>query len=384
MGTSATGPPSLLALALDTVCARLDDFGDALGCLPVDSKRLVLEQAVAKGMVTDETVVHLVDDGMRSVSLRRCSAIRDVETVAVLAARCPSLVHLDLSDCKQVTDAAVASIARACPALRSLHLGRCWRVGDAGIEQVAACCPDLAVLDLECAAVTSRGAAALARCSNLQCLSLADCDMVEDDGIVALLRGCTALRHLNLCSVWQFTDAALDAIGEHAGHSLASLSLAWCRQRTLTQAALERLFRRCLVLEQVDLCGVVAVDNAVLDAIAATTPRLASLRLTWCLRVTDSAVCALVDALAATLVDLDMGSCEQVTDLTLAHVARAAPQLRTANVAGCGRVTAEAVAHLEAALPTLCIDSNFSRPRLFNAPQMRMAEFMAEACVQPR
>ena len=67
------------------------------------------------------------------------------------------LTLLDISDCGNVTDGALATIAAGLKQLRRLYLGSCRKVTAAGIEQLSKGCPSLICLDFEgCAETTDQ------------------------------------------------------------------------------------------------------------------------------------------------------------------------------------------------------------------------------------
>ena len=67
------------------------------------------------------------------------------------------LTLLDISDCGNVTDGALATIAAGLKQLCRLYLGSCRKVTAAGIEQLSKGCPSLICLDFEgCAETTNQ------------------------------------------------------------------------------------------------------------------------------------------------------------------------------------------------------------------------------------
>ena len=95
-------------------------------------------------------------------------------------AHCPLLVSLDLSYCKELTNAHLETLAAGCPLLASLNLAFCDGVADVGLEALVAGCPRLAALDLSGCNVTDAGVWALtAGCQQLTSLNLARTACVE-------------------------------------------------------------------------------------------------------------------------------------------------------------------------------------------------------------
>ena len=164
---------------------------------------------------------------LQSLSLPCCDALLD-SGLAAIAARCPSLIHLELSGCTAVTaDEGLMSIvqSQAGPKLQSLSL-RQASLSRGFLEALATRCQALRSLDLS----YTRGnpdclvglVAVFRWCSWLQDLSLKFCNLVSDELLLwdgGLFTPSSALRRLDLscCDVFT-TEGLLQAFaGEEHG-----------------------------------------------------------------------------------------------------------------------------------------------------------------------
>ena len=92
--------------------------------------------------------------GLQSVILSECPQVTGAALEA-LARGCPGLKTLGLYGCGQVTGAAVEALSGGCPGLHTVYLGRCPQVTDAAVEALVRGCPGLQSVDLDgCEQVT--------------------------------------------------------------------------------------------------------------------------------------------------------------------------------------------------------------------------------------
>jgi len=100
-----------------------------------------------------------------------------------------TLTWLDLSECSQLSDTALASIARCCPRLATLALSWCWEVSDTGVRSLFQHCRQLEHLNL-CGVVRLCGdmlELIPKQLKNLKSLDLEQCPNFELDELQELL-----------------------------------------------------------------------------------------------------------------------------------------------------------------------------------------------------
>ena len=68
-------------------------------------------------------------------SLRRLTLVQVTDSgIQALAAHCPGLEAINMSNCPQISDASLAAIALSCPNLHSIQLRMCKKVTDVGVR----------------------------------------------------------------------------------------------------------------------------------------------------------------------------------------------------------------------------------------------------------
>jgi hypothetical protein len=190
-------------------------------------------------------------------------------------------------------------------------------LGDAEIIAVASL-PSLRELDLAgCDKVTDCSVAELCRAISLEKLDLSFCNQITDSSLVALAK-LPALRVLNLNWCYSVTDFGLTALG------------------------------RCSSLELVSLWGCDDVTDAGIEALAGL-PNLKVLELPEFAAITDRALSAL-SARTTSLEALRLDHLSEISDDGLARLS-GLKRLRNLTVRDCSKVTANALAALQRALP---------------------------------
>jgi hypothetical protein len=157
---------------------------------------------------------------LESVDLSACRQLTDATLIA-LGRHCRSLREMDISF-TQVTTTGLRAIAADCPLLEALSAGHC-DVGSS-IEAVARSCPRLRVLDLTHVEVPAEAVLALAECCPLlDEVIVCGCWGVGDVEVTALVRGCPELTRLDITGT-SVTVLGLSAIRDHC-KKLARIAL---------------------------------------------------------------------------------------------------------------------------------------------------------------
>ncbi|OQR84032.1 hypothetical protein ACHHYP_13996, partial [Achlya hypogyna] len=170
------------------------------------------------------------DSGLQTLeelSLARCAQITDAGLAHVVV-KCPQLIHLDLSDVVEVTDATLAAVRAHGLTLRRVYLRRCMLVTDAGIEDLAISANQhLQALDVS--SVSSLSGVALAAlathcATGLQELDVSFCRSIRDGDLGLLADACTELVQLRLYGCTQISRRFLQGHRREAlvcaGHPL--------------------------------------------------------------------------------------------------------------------------------------------------------------------
>ena len=96
--------------------------------------------------------------------MTRCRDITD-RSIAVLAKKCPELIHIDFNRCRNVTNRGLEYIALGCHQLQYINVNRLRRISDEGLARMVLGCCKLRNLILDdCGVnVTDAGIAELRR-----------------------------------------------------------------------------------------------------------------------------------------------------------------------------------------------------------------------------
>ncbi|XP_029009235.1 F-box/LRR-repeat protein 14 [Betta splendens] len=182
------------------------------------------------------TVAQVPDLVLEELSLHGCRELTDY-SVEILVKHQPSLQRLDISACTELTSRSVEAVARGLGSLTHLSLSRDWRMTDKGFADLLSA-PSLTSLDLsECLHIsgaevvkglTGCGAAK----APLERLILRSCTYIRDLSVFSLakLLGAT-LCELDLTSCDSVTDLSVCAIATYL-QKLVVLRLGWCKEVT--------------------------------------------------------------------------------------------------------------------------------------------------------
>jgi len=253
-----------------------------------------------------------------------------------------SLHSLSLGGCYQMSDSALEELLKQRGAgLRSLHLSSNSQLSRRAVAAVAGECAELEILELENlmqlpaeSLLPLRSLAGLQQLSlrgtlmlsdevlaevvlgskdRLERLSLRDCPLLTDAGLISVVRPCSLLRDLDLTALELLTDLAVSTLGE-ALPALEVLSLRGCVQ--LSDAAITLLAESCKgSLRHLSLNKAPAIGDAAMVALRDNcASSLEWLDISWCRGVTDTALGSLVDS-STNLHTLTLFGCSQLTNL---------------------------------------------------------------------
>ena len=294
-----------------------DDLGAAAPSL---RETLVLLDLSLCRRVTDEgikeTLGHLT--GLTELDLAGCSAVTGDSLCCV--SQLPRLTALGLSSCPASAFPDALALLPAGKLQRLLLDDNPW-VGDEAVEALASTQPNLTALSLQlCPQVTDQGATKLASLSGLLSLSLSGCPVITDT-----------------------TAAALGRLT-----SLEELSLAWCTKLTNIAATYLSSLKR---LESLSLGGCESMTDSAARELGRNHPALTSL----CLEdasLTDA--CCLDLGRAKALRRLDLNGCRALTAACLPVLVGSLPSLISLDMRGT-RVAPEAAEALRESHPQLCL-----------------------------
>ncbi|KAK7107110.1 protein AMN1 homolog [Littorina saxatilis] len=169
-------------------------------------------------------------------------------------------------------------------------------VSDACLFQLSVC-RNLCKLDLNSnkacnEAITSAGVSSVSRsCPHLQVLYLRRCINLTDDGVVAVSHNCPQLRELNVGGCPRLTDVSLVALGENSSR-LSSFNFS---KAAVTDSGVFSLVNgACSAsLKEMDMSGCVQLTDEAVEGVVQLCPHIKILVFHSCPLITENARVAL-------------------------------------------------------------------------------------------
>ena len=206
---------------------------------------------------------------------------------------------------------------------------------------------------------------------SLTFVSIRDCINITDTAVKGLSLRCKKIENLSLRGCDKITDKALAEMttpyedSYSLSDSLKTFDISYCAQ--VSSTGILKLLPSCGILEEINLSGIVTVDNDFIYQLCLVCPTIQRLVLQKCVLLTDVALCSIADYLWIEM--LDISSCNRITDdgvdvlssvctgiheLVLSNITKLSDRtvyslslnckaLRRLNITNCGLITTEAV-----------------------------------------
>ncbi|XP_052265024.1 uncharacterized protein LOC127867723 [Dreissena polymorpha] len=265
-------------------------------------------------LLSDVAVQHVLSTNPALVTLKliRCYNLTDEAFNVTQNTHHTGLKNVYLDGCSRLTDTAVERVSNLFPNLECLHLNQCTKVTDEAIKLLANNCPRLTVLQLDhCLLVTDAGLAHIAKqCHNMQNMNLMSCGITDDCGIhIAKIM---TLTHLDLSNLPRISPGTVVFIARHC-------SLIQCLNVSLNMAIGDQCVEQVVIalprLKRL-YCVCCSISDAGLEAIAKHCTCLESLDIGWCQSVTDPGI--RVVSLACKILEyFGLIRCDQITSETI-------------------------------------------------------------------
>ncbi|GAB2269523.1 hypothetical protein Dimus_004444 [Dionaea muscipula] len=128
------------------------------------------------------------------------------ECLDQIAAACPNIQVLDVSNCLAISRKGVGDILRKCNELRHLQISGCGQVKNLGVNVDV---PKLEVLRASGSGLTDEGMAMVGkRCEGLMYLDVTCCNSITSRGVLEVVGSCSKLREINL-NFCRITDKSI-------------------------------------------------------------------------------------------------------------------------------------------------------------------------------
>lgn len=227
------------------------------------------------------------------------STLTDIALVRLLV-NAPSLRHIDLYKCVNLSDASVVILSTLCPKMQKIDNLSMHSFSSTNFESLAKC-RDLVSLNSysrnkshpasENISLNDVGVGKLVSvCPSIQSLDLLNCINITDSSLLHLSEHCPSLRDLRLDGCKLVTDTGLSRLSQSVPH-LTLLGLAGCVR--LTDAGITAVAKGCPLLKTIDISGCANVSNSSIRALAEACPDLTCLVYSLGPRITESGLSAL-------------------------------------------------------------------------------------------
>ncbi|KER26889.1 hypothetical protein T265_05946 [Opisthorchis viverrini] len=308
-------------------------------------------------------------DGLRQLfqacgpSLRKLSFIGctkglfDYDLPLLLAAKhCPNMSHINASYTQAVRDQTVIALAKSALHLVSVKLNGAQQISNSAIQQLVHYHKDtLQRLELfGCFRLNSDIFAILGRCQQLRALAFGHLHHLSSDGLLELVGKLPLLSSLDLRGTQTLSsDLNLSRLADKCPH-LEEVVLA--NMHSLKhEAGIAQMLRRLPRLRVLDLCGLGAVGDLTMEALASGCPQLEELDVS-CTSVTQKGLSHLTLAPAKSLRCLRISHCREITRDVLEKLVKACTKLTILYAYGFKSISDWSF--LQAVRPALLVESD--------------------------
>ncbi|KAJ8680894.1 hypothetical protein QAD02_016681 [Eretmocerus hayati] len=277
---------------------------------------------------------------LQSLNLSGCYNMSDNGLNAALSQAFPALTELNLSLCKNITDASLGKIAHCLKNLETLHLGGCGNVSNTGLQLIAWGLRKLRRLDLRsCWNISDQGIAYLAGLHgegnlDLEHLGLQDCQRLTDEGLRHISLGlANSLKSINLSFCVLITDSGMKHLAKIG--SLCELDLRSCDN--ISEIGMAYLAEGGSRVSHLDVSFCDKIGDQALQHISQGLFNLKSLSLSAC-PISDEGICKIAKT-QQELETLHIGQCSRLTDKSVFTIIESMPHLKCIDLYGCTRIS---------------------------------------------
>lgn len=252
-------------------------------------------------------------------------------------------LSVDFNCTQGLLDDHIDVISRISSKVRYLTLAFCGKVTPAAMRQMLLKSVEIQTVVLNDSQVDGSVTNALSKSKQLKSVNLSNCQDIDDKDVQELLQSSTiALTHLNL-SLCKISDLCLTCLGnpDNIGTrlSLATLELQGCR--ALTDVGV-RSIAHCSHLRGLDLSWCHNITDASVAEIAKNCTELQTLTLLGCVKISNPGLEAIASNNAC-LRSLKISDCVLISDEGLMCVANKCKQLQEIHMSRCVLATEAAI-----------------------------------------
>ncbi|XAR53259.1 hypothetical protein NMG60_11021735 [Bertholletia excelsa] len=254
---------------------------------------------------------------LKHLCLRKCCFLSDGGLESFTKAS-ESLENLQLEECNRITLSGILHVLSNCGSkLKSLSLIKCTRMKDLYEEMfLPNPCESLCSLSIRsCPGFSDASLVTLGElCPQLCHIDLSGLCQITNAGFLSLVEGCKAgLLKVNLSSCLNVTDESILGMTRLHGETLEVVNLDGCLK--LTDRSLAAIADNCLALSDLDVSKT-SVTDAGLAALSCGWLNLQILSLSGCSKISNKSI-PFLSKLGKTLVGLNIQSCNSISNSTI-------------------------------------------------------------------
>ncbi|GAA0187601.1 hypothetical protein LIER_34889 [Lithospermum erythrorhizon] len=251
-----------------------------------------------------KAITNLVLSGLPKVSQKGFWVMGNAEGLQ-------SLISLEITSCRGVTDRSLEAVGKGCSNLKQMRLHKCCFVSDNGLV------------------------AFTKNVKSVESILLEECNRISQTGILNALSNCTSkLKLLTPDRCMGIKDLPSESQYLSPCESLRSLSIKSCPG--FGSSSLAMVGKLCPRLHQLDLTGLSGIsDDSLVSVFESSKAGLVKLDLSDCVNLTDEVVSSLVARHGETLEVLSLDGCRKVTDAGLVSLANNCPMLNDLDMSRC-------------------------------------------------
>ncbi|KAI4378896.1 hypothetical protein MLD38_016315 [Melastoma candidum] len=275
---------------------------------------------------------------LEELNLRCCEGLSDVGLIQLATGCGRSLKSLGIAACPKITDVSLVTLGSQCASLEMFSMDS-EVMHDEGLLAVVRGCHQLKTLKLQCTNITDEGLKAIGCCSSLELLALHNFQRITNLGLLAVDKGCKHLKSLSLSDCAHVTDKGLEAIATGC-RDLMHLEINGCH--SIGTLGLESVGRSCMNLTELALLYCQRIGNDALIEIGRGCRFLQALHLVDCPHLGDDAISSIARG-CPNLTKLHVRRCYEIGNKAIMAVGEHCKNLTDLSLRLCDRVGDEAL-----------------------------------------
>jgi hypothetical protein len=350
--------------------------------------------------ISNETFDGACLSSLEVLDLSECSDISDAAITAVVTTS-PQLSTIKLANC-EITSKALISISENCSKLKTIVLSECSMITSKAIQKLVRGCPLLESIDISgCSCASEKTVKSIARyLPGLLHITFSKLisfnESISDDSIILLAYRCPLLQTIIIDDSQQISDDSLVALGQRCPQ-LRTISVS-CTG--VTDLGISALVEGCTLLESITLSDIDEITNESVMAIAKNCPQLLYINLHWLQLLDDSGInalahgCPLLQSLLLSrchgvgngdrfgeyvgmMPNLKniMFECSEIGDDQMTCLVNGTARLQTIDICDCFQITSQFMIAIAAHCPTLTqLKTSNTRTMITDAGLIALAE----------